>query len=69
MPHTLVPTAGIFFQVAEVHGFDEDPRWFASAAYRLPQIQRYSKVHYNVITILRFVYQRMYCSRLVLEEL
>lgn len=26
MPHSLVSTAGILFQVAEVHGFDKDPR-------------------------------------------
>lgn len=25
VPHTLVPTAGFLFQVAEIHGFDKDP--------------------------------------------
>lgn len=72
MPHTLVPTAGILLQVAEVHRFDKDPRGFVNAACRLrlsPQIQRYCKVCGNVVAILCFVHQRVHGSRLVLEEL
>lgn len=70
MPHTLVPAPGVLFQVAEVYRFDKDPRGFVNLAYRVfPQIQRYSKVHGNVVTILCFVHQRMHCFRLVLEEL
>lgn len=72
VPHTPVPTVGIFFQVAQVHGFNEDPRGFVVSAHRLrvlPQILCYDKVHGNIITVLRIVHQCMYCLRLVLEEL
>lgn len=72
MPHTLISTAGILFQVAEVHGFDKDPRRSGRAATGLgvfPQIQRYSKVHCNIITILCCIHQLMHCLRLVLKKL
>lgn len=70
VPHTLIPTAGILFQVAKVHGFDKDPRRFLNAACGVfPQIQGDSKVRGNVVTILCFVHQRMHFLRLVLEEL
>lgn len=72
MPHTLVPTAGILLQVAEVHRFDEDTRGSVGTAGGRglsPQIQCYGKVQGNVVTILRFIHQGMHCLRLVLEEL
>ncbi|KAF3858324.1 hypothetical protein F7725_011525 [Dissostichus mawsoni] len=60
MPHALVPAARVLFQVS----FDKDPGGFVNAA-----CGRYSKVHGNVVTVLCFIYQRMHCWRLVLEEL
>lgn len=72
MPHTLVSTAGILLQVAEVHRFDKDPRGFVNASYGLevfPQILRHGKVHGNIIAVLCLVNQGVYCLRLVLVEL
>lgn len=70
VPHTLIPTASILFQVAEVHGLDKDPRRFLNAACEVfPQIQGDGKVCGNVVTILRLVHQRVHLLRLVLEEL
>ncbi|TNN40352.1 hypothetical protein EYF80_049489 [Liparis tanakae] len=70
MPHPLVPAAGLLLQVAEVHGFDEDPGGFLDAAGRaLPQVERHGEVDGDVVAVLRFVHQRVDRSGLVLEEL
>lgn len=68
MPHALVAATRILLQVAEVHGFNKDPRGFVDAA-SFPQIQGYGKVRGNVIAVLCFVHQSMHSLRLVLEEL
>lgn len=70
VPHTLVPAAGVLLQVAEVHGFDEDPGGLGDAAGGvLPQIQRHGEVNGDVVAILGLVHQRVDGPRLVPEQL
>lgn len=72
MPHTLVSTAGVLLQVAEVNGFDKNPGGFVNASYGLEaflQILRHGKVHGDIIAVLCLVNQGVHRLRLVLEEL
>lgn len=68
VPHALVPTTGLFFQVTEVYGFDEDPRGFSNVAVFL-QIHGDSKIHGNVVAVLRLIHQLVHRLGEVLEKL